>query len=106
VIDRFDSRRLGATGTFSRSFILPAKGATIDSYAVAPGLLQVSVNGKPVDELSSWTYAGSGSADLDLSTKSLAEYGIRVEPGQRIMVTVRATHFADPAWVLRVRERR
>ncbi len=93
-----DSRQLGANGNGSVVLELPRHGAEVIATSVAPGTLQIDVNGVAIENISTWTWHGSGVERL-LSTENLAQHGVRVQPGDEVKVRVSASHFTvDDAW--------
>ena len=53
-------RAVGANGHGSVVTTLASKGLQVDIYAVSPGSVTVTVNGRTVDVASFWTWSGSG----------------------------------------------
>lgn len=87
-----DSRTVGPNGTFT----VPATvGSRLDVTAVAPGQIDVQVNGQHLQTDAFWTY-DSQTAMIDLSSAML--HGARA--GQNVTLTITATRFASPYWLM------
>lgn len=72
-------------------------------HAVAPGDVEVTINGVRVDVHSSWSWDGSFT-EVVLRPDRLAEYGVRVKPGDEITVRFTGKAFPVTAWKAEVRE--
>jgi mannose-6-phosphate isomerase-like protein (cupin superfamily) len=104
LIGKIDSRSVGADGHGAVRTTLTSKGVQFELYAVAPGAITMTVNGRTVDVARFWTWEGSGYGGLVLKAGALRALGIDVAVGDRITVGVAARQFTDPAWRAEVRE--
>ncbi len=93
-----DSRHVGANGTFTTEVTVGAHAAlTLNS--VAPGQLSLTIGGKPFQVDAFWDY-GSEFASLDVTPAALRDRGITAADGERVAVTVTASRFAGPYWLV------
>jgi hypothetical protein len=102
LLGTVDARSVGPNGHGQVTTRLTAKGVQVDPYAVAPGTVTVTIDGKIVDESSSWTWTGQGYGGTTLTPAKLRSLGIHVKVGDRISVVVSGSGFTDPAWLAHV----
>lgn len=103
VLWALDSRQAGAEATGGTTVRLPRGGLTYDAGFVSPGQLLVSVNGTVIDRVESWGYDEHGAGGGPLTSSELRQYGLHVEVGQPVTVTVVASRFTDPGWRFQLR---
>jgi hypothetical protein len=104
LLGRVDSRLVGANGAGSVVPKLTPNGIHTEIYAVAPGAVTVSVNGRTIDVAANWTWVGSGFSGLDLTPAALRHLGIDVKVGDRVSVEFTGSRFAVPGWRAELRE--
>jgi hypothetical protein len=98
LLGKVDSRTVGANGHGSVVTTLSSKGLQVDMYAVAPGSVTVTVNGRTVDVASFWTWSGSGYGGLVLTPAALRKLGVDVKSGDSVSVGFAATRFTVAGW--------
>lgn len=91
-----DSRTVGADGTFA---LLLSAGGRLDVTAIGPGQIDLKVNGQHLQTSAFWTY-GSQTVLIDLSAARLLGAGVTTSNGQQVTVTVTATRFTGPYWLV------
>ena len=106
LVGEIDSRSIGPAGRGVVRTTLTGKGVQFELYAVAPGAVTMTVNGRTVDVAKFWTWEGSGYGGLVLKADALQQLGIDVAVGDSITVGVAGRRFTDPAWRAEVREGR
>jgi len=104
LLGTVDSRTVGPAGPGAVPTTLTSKGLHVDTNAVAPGTLTMTVDGKTVDTASSWTWTSEASGGEHLTARTLRRLGVDVKVGDRITVRVTGSRFTDPAWRAQVRE--
>lgn len=80
----------------SRQITLSSRLGTVITCA-APGAVRVFAGGYLIHEASCWDYHQTSSNGGSV-IEALKEQGITARPGQRIILTVLPSGFADPAW--------
>lgn len=92
------SAKVGANATATVKLILGAHTQLFIGTS-APGQLEVFVDGTQVDAVSSWAWTPS-SFVVFLTPDDLARDGINAKAGQSVQITVQASRFAVPGWVV------
>ena len=104
VIGSVDSRSVGANGQGAVIVELTPAGLHTEIYAVAPGAVTVSVNGRTIDLAQNWTWTSSGFGGLTLTPAKLRKLGIDVNTGDSVSVAFAGHRFAVAGWRAEVRE--
>lgn len=93
-----DSTKLGANAKATVNLILGAN-TQLSAITGAPGELRISVDGTLVRTLTSWDWPPHFFTVL-LTPDDLARRGIKVKAGQSVRITMQASRFDVPGWVV------
>jgi hypothetical protein len=93
-----DSRKLGATGEWTLPVIV-GSNEEWNVMTVAPGALNVMVDGHIIELAESWDYQANGQG-FNFDPDLLKADGLDVVDGQRVDVVFQATRFTTPSWVV------